>query len=242
MRSRHTGSYSGWLVFAAVMIFLAGFHNLIYGVADLHNYGYVVTNAGTVVYQDLDFWGWLLIALGCAQIIAAVGLMSRNEYARWFAIAVAGLNIIAQLAFLAVFPVWSVVLIALDILVIWALATHYYAPTGPRTAAGEPYPEDDAAYAERQRMRGRPDYAASAARRTGEGARHGTAGRGGEARGPETGGPGGTGGTGGTGGETYGSEGRGDIRGTESRGTDLGGSPPRGSEMPPPPPTTGPTG
>jgi hypothetical protein len=224
MRSRRTGSFSGWLLFAAVMIFIAGFHNLIYGVADLDNYRYVVNNSGTgggyVIYQDLDFWGWLLIALGCVQIIAAFGLMTRNRYARWFAIAVAALNIIGQLAFLAIFPVWSVVLIALDILVIWALATHDFG--GERGSMAEPYPEDDLAHAERERRHGRTDYAGSMVGGAGDTGRHGSAGRGAETRGDSRG------------------------RGSETSGTGTGGeargSEARGSEMPPPPPTTGPTG
>jgi hypothetical protein len=272
MRSRGAGYSSGWLLFAAVMIFIAGFHNLIYGVADLDNYSYVVTNVGTVIYQDLDFWGWLLIALGCVQIIAAFGILSGNRYARWFAIAVAGLNIISQLAFLSVFPVWSIVLIALDVLVIWALTAHSHefegAFPGGGAAAGEPYPDDDLAYSERERQRGRADYATarSAAGRPGGGGRHGARAHGSEPErgggepgggygekgyGGGTGGTGDTGGTGGTGaGAGYGTGGEGLGTGTGSGGggPDSGASGGYGSRMPgsepprgsemPPPPPT----
>ncbi len=135
-RSVRTG---GWLVFAAIIIFIAGFHNLIYGVAALDNYAYLVGSNGTIIYQDLNFWGWLLIAMGIVEIVAAAGLLTGKQWARWAAIAICVINAVAHLAFLAVFPVWAVVVIALDVLVIYAV-TRYDAPV---RGSYEPYPETD---------------------------------------------------------------------------------------------------
>ncbi|WP_131748592.1 hypothetical protein [Frankia sp. Cppng1_Ct_nod] len=140
----------GWLVFAAVIIFIAGFHNLIYGIAALRNYSYLVTSSGTVIYQDLDFWGWLLVCMGIVEIVTAAAILTGKQWARWLAIVICGLNAIAQLAFLAVFPVWSVVLIALDVAVIYGLTRH----DAPIRGSYDPYPETD-----RPRARAeRPEY------------------------------------------------------------------------------------
>lgn len=137
----------GWLIFAAVIMFIVGFHNLIYGIAALGDYAVVVNNLDVngetgVLYANLTFWGWLWIAVGIALMVIAFGIAAGNELARWVGIGVAAINAIGQLAFLAAFPVWSVVIIAIDILVIWALATY---DTRARTRGTyQPYPGDRA--------------------------------------------------------------------------------------------------
>ncbi|OAA26490.1 hypothetical protein UG55_1016155 [Frankia sp. EI5c] len=145
-QARTRSTPDGWLIFAAVIMFIVGFHNLIYGIAALRDYVVVVNNLTTttsgdaVIYANTTFWGWLWIAVGIIEMGIAFGIAAGNELARWVGIVVAALNAIGQLAFLAAFPVWSVIIIAIDILVIYALATY---PTRVRASAGvEPYPSD----------------------------------------------------------------------------------------------------
>jgi hypothetical protein len=125
------------------MIFIVGCHNLIYGIALLDDYAVVVENLATgeanIIYADTTFWGWLWIAVGVAQLVAAVGIAVGNKLAVWFGVAIAAMNAIGQLAFLAAFPFWSLVIIAIDILVIYALVTHGQ----PQQATYEPYPGDE---------------------------------------------------------------------------------------------------
>ncbi|MCM3921428.1 hypothetical protein ND748_07065 [Frankia sp. AiPs1] len=152
---------SGWLTFAAVIMFIVGFHNLIYGIAALRDYTVVVNNlnGGTnVLYADVNFWGWLWIAVGIVEMLIAYGIYIRNETARWAGIVIAAINAIGQLAFMAAFPVWSVVIIAIDILVIYALCTYDTART--RGGYEEPYPGD------------RAGVGAAAGRDAGVGGRH----------------------------------------------------------------------
>ncbi|WP_250282050.1 MULTISPECIES: DUF7144 family membrane protein [unclassified Frankia] len=137
--ARSAARTNGWLVFAAVILFITGFHNIIYGVAALDRYSYLVTGNGVIIYQDLDFWGWLLIAMGIVEVAVAAGLFMGRQWARWAAIAICTVNVIAHLAFLAVFPVWAVILIALDVLVIYAVTR----PDTPPRGSYEPYPETD---------------------------------------------------------------------------------------------------
>ncbi|SNQ50977.1 conserved membrane hypothetical protein [Frankia canadensis] len=164
---------SGWLTFAAVIMFIVGFHNLIYGIAALRDYTVVVTNLGgtggaNVLYADTTFWGWLFIAIGIVEMLVAYGIYIRNQAARWAGVAIATINAIGQLAFMAAFPFWSIVIIAIDILVIYALLTHEPA----RTSAGyeEPYPSDRAGVgAPAGRGAGVGRHAEHAAARTGSG-------------------------------------------------------------------------
>ena len=146
-RPRHARPVDGWLVFAAVIMFIVGFHNLIYGLATLSEYSVVMANLDVngvdtgLIYADRPFWGWLWIAVGVLQLVISYGIVTGNQMARWGGIALATINAIGQLAFLAAFPVWSVIIIAIDLLVIWALAT-YDSRVGARGSLQTPYPGD----------------------------------------------------------------------------------------------------
>jgi len=143
MADPRTRTANGWLLFAAVMLFIVGCHNIIYGIAALGDYAVVVQNlaAGEVniIYADTTFWGWLWIIVGIVQLATALAIAADNEIARWVGVAIAAINAIGQLAFLSAYPVWSVIIIAIDILVVYALMTH----DQPRRAAYEPYPGDE---------------------------------------------------------------------------------------------------
>lgn len=142
---RQVRNTDGWLIFAAVIMFIVGFHNLIYGIASLRDYIVIVdnlysTSTGTgVIYANTTFWGWLWIVVGIVQMGIAFGIAAGNELSRWVGIVIAALNAIGQLAFMAAFPIWSVIIIAIDVLVIYALATYQ---TRGRGGAAEPYPSD----------------------------------------------------------------------------------------------------
>jgi hypothetical protein len=113
----------GWLLFAATMLGLAGVWNVLQGmlaIGDSKVYG----PDSTFVFSNLRTWGWIILVLGAVQILAAFGIGSRNEYARWFGIGVAGVNLIGQLAFIPVYPFWALAVLALDVLVIYALTVY----------------------------------------------------------------------------------------------------------------------
>jgi hypothetical protein len=144
MANPRSRTANGWLLFAAVMIFIVGCHNIIYGIAALGDYAVVVQNLANgqvnVLYADTTFWGWLWITVGIVEVVTAFAIATGNQIARWIGVTIAALNAIGQLAFLSAYPIWSVVIIALDVLVIYALMT-YDQP--PHRAAYEPYPGDE---------------------------------------------------------------------------------------------------
>lgn len=139
-----TGMRGGWPLFASVLLFLAGAHNLIYGIATLRDFSvvYINTAAGTnVLYADNMFWGWLMVALGAALLVISAGVYMGNATARMLGIVLLAMNAIGQLAFLYAFPFWSLVIIGLDILAIYALTAKSHATSGG-PGAYEPYPDD----------------------------------------------------------------------------------------------------
>lgn len=113
----------GWIVFATVMLGLAALWNVFAGIAAIADAHVYVANAN-YVFSDLSTWGWIVMLLGIAQGIAALALMSGSELARWFGIAVAGINSIAQLMFIPAFPFWGIAMFAVDMLIIYGLAVY----------------------------------------------------------------------------------------------------------------------
>jgi|SRR5690348_5796064 hypothetical protein len=113
----------GWLVFAALMLGLAGAFNIIDGIIALSKSKFFTHNA-TYVFSDLRTWGWIVLGLGIIQTLAAFAVPKLAQWARWFGIAVAGLNAIAQLVWIPAYPLWSISMFAVDILVIYGLAVY----------------------------------------------------------------------------------------------------------------------
>jgi predicted membrane metal-binding protein len=119
------------VVFAAVMLGLAGTWNVIDGILALANSKVYGVNS-VYVFSDLRTWGWIVLLLGALQLFASFAVFTGSEFARWFGIVAAGLNAIAQLAFVPVYPFWALMMFSADILVIYGLAV--YAGKKLRTA------------------------------------------------------------------------------------------------------------
>jgi hypothetical protein len=113
----------GWLMFAATMLGLAGILTIIDGIVALSKSRFYTANA-TYVFSNLHTWGWITLIIGVLLILAAMGVTSGSQLARWFGIIVAGLNAIAQFSFMQAYPFWSLLVFALDVLVIYALAVY----------------------------------------------------------------------------------------------------------------------
>jgi hypothetical protein len=113
----------GWLLFAGTIVALAGCMNVIHGIAAVSN-SKVFVNHAQLVLSDLNTWGWIVLGLGCLQLLAAVGIFAQNQLARWFGVLVAFLNAIGQLMFVGAYPIWSLTIFGLDVLVIYGLLAH----------------------------------------------------------------------------------------------------------------------
>jgi hypothetical protein len=113
----------GLIVFAAVMLGFTGVWNLFDGIAAISSAHVFVANAN-YVFSDLNTWGWIVLVLGVVQLAAAFWLLSGSEFARWFGVASASVNAIAQLAFAPAYPWWSIAMFSVDILIIYGLVAY----------------------------------------------------------------------------------------------------------------------
>jgi hypothetical protein len=122
-RTYAEGRGYGLVLFAGVLLLVVGFWNLIYGIAAIANSHVFVANAHYVV-GDLRVWGWVTLIFAVLQILAGVGVMMGNQFARWFAVAAVGLNAINQMFFLPAYPFWSLTIIAMDIVALYGLCAY----------------------------------------------------------------------------------------------------------------------
>ena len=113
----------GWVVFAGTMLAIVGILNVIYGIAAIDNSTFFVNDAKYVI-SDLNTWGWVVLITGAVQLLAAFGVWARNTFATWLGIAFASLNGIGMLLMLPAYPLLSVSLFAVDVLVVYGLAVH----------------------------------------------------------------------------------------------------------------------
>ena len=121
---RHAeGRGSGLIIFSAVLLAVIGFFNLLDGIAAIANSHIFIGNAHYVV-GDLRAWGWVMTVFGAVQLLAALGVWAGNQLARWFAVAVVGLNAIGQMFFIPAYPFWSLMIIAVDIVALWGLCAY----------------------------------------------------------------------------------------------------------------------
>jgi hypothetical protein len=121
-RESHGEGY-GMVVFAAVLLGVVGIFNLIDGIAAIARSHIFIANAHYVI-GDLRAWGWVALILGALQVLAAIGVLAGNQAARWFAVAVIGLNAISQLFFIPAYPFWSLLIIAVDVVALWGLCAY----------------------------------------------------------------------------------------------------------------------
>ena len=118
--------WAGWAVFGAIMLVIAGSVNVMQGLVALLDEGYFLVPSGDdLLLVDYTAWGVVALAWGALAVAAGLGVFAMKGWARWAAVAIASVNILIQIGFLAAYPVWSGLIIAFDVLVILALTAHW---------------------------------------------------------------------------------------------------------------------
>ena len=117
---------SGWAVFAGIMLFLNGCFGVLFGLAAILNDEVItVGGRGGVVVWDITAWGWITLLIGAVMLLTGLGLFAGNMAARWTGVFFAMLHALAQFAFISAFPLWSILVIALDVVIIYQLSANW---------------------------------------------------------------------------------------------------------------------
>ena len=115
---------TGWVLFAGIMLLFAGVMNVIWGIAAVAGSGFFVAGAHYILLTDLNVWGWIAIGFGTLEFIAAFSVWRGGGFGRWFGIFAAALAGIGALMWMPAYPLWSLVLVTVDMLVVYALAVY----------------------------------------------------------------------------------------------------------------------
>lgn len=126
MSDTATTGWVGWGWFAAIVIIIAGVFDALFGLVAILMPGsaYFVAAEGGLFLFDVSGWGWWHLVIGIALILVGVALTTGATWARVTAIILVAFNGLSQLALLPVQPWWSLIVLALDILVLFALTVH----------------------------------------------------------------------------------------------------------------------
>ncbi|HEU5269105.1 MAG TPA: hypothetical protein VFU36_04210 [Jatrophihabitans sp.] len=120
-----SAAWTGWVMFAAIMMAVVGAFSIIEGItAIFRDSFYVVNHDGLLVRLDYSQWGWVHLILGVLLLAAGIALPRGPMWARIVAVALAAFSAIINLAFITAYPVWSIIVIAVDIIVIFAVTVH----------------------------------------------------------------------------------------------------------------------
>jgi hypothetical protein len=123
-RETERTGWTGWITFAGVMLIIGGTLGLIFGIIAAVNDTWVVFGNRGAVSLDLSTWGWVHIIVGAIVLLAGFGVFTGNILARIVGVLVAVVSLIANFLWLPVYPVWAIIIITIDALVIWALTAH----------------------------------------------------------------------------------------------------------------------
>ncbi|WP_283138223.1 DUF7144 family membrane protein [Rhizohabitans arisaemae] len=115
-RSEH----SGWLTFAGLLAILVGLFNALDGIISLARRTFFVVGEEKIIF-GFTAWGWILLILGIIQIVVGFAILNGQVWGRAAGVVLAILAAIGQLLFLPAYPIWSIIVIAMCVLLVYAL-------------------------------------------------------------------------------------------------------------------------
>ncbi|GGY41971.1 DUF7144 family membrane protein [Streptomyces tanashiensis] len=119
--SAKSGTSSGWVVFAAVLMIIGGLMALFSGIAAVAKDDVFAVTRNYVFEFDLTGWGWIHLIIGALLTLAGFALFTGATWARVVGVGLAGLAMLANFLWIPYAPFWAIVLIAINAFVIWAL-------------------------------------------------------------------------------------------------------------------------
>jgi hypothetical protein len=114
----------GWAGFAGLMLVLMGAFDVIQGLVALFNDEFFVVTQDWVFKFDITAWGWIQLILGIVLVASGFGIFSGHVAGRTVGVFAAGSAAIVNFAWLPYYPLWSIIVIAISVAVIWALTAH----------------------------------------------------------------------------------------------------------------------
>jgi hypothetical protein len=124
MSQQRSSGAVGWTMFAGIMMILIGVFHAIAGLSGIIKDNFYAVLPNYVLKFDVTTWGWIHLVGGIVVVLAGFGLFSGAVWARTVGVILASVSALVSFAWIPLYPIWSLVLIAIDVTVIWALTVH----------------------------------------------------------------------------------------------------------------------
>jgi hypothetical protein len=122
--SDRSGMAVGFTIFAGVMMIMVGIFQALWGLAAIIKDQFFVVTRNYAYNVDVTTWGWIHLVVAAIIVLAGFGLFSGAVWARTVGVTLAVLSAIANFLTIPYYPLWSILIIAVDVFVIWALTAH----------------------------------------------------------------------------------------------------------------------
>jgi hypothetical protein len=113
----------GWLLFAGILVLIAGVLNTIWGIAAIDSANFFVEDDRFII-EDLNTMGWCVLIVGVVQLFAAFSIWAGGQFGRWVGMIAASVNAIVALLSIPGYPLWSIAVFGIDVLIIYGLAAY----------------------------------------------------------------------------------------------------------------------
>jgi hypothetical protein len=124
MATKQVTGWVGWVYFAGFLMMLVGIFQAIAGFVALFKEDVYLVGSSNLLVFDYSTWGWIHLVFGLLLFFSSFSLMSGQGWGRFLGAFLAALSAIANFAFLEAYPIWSILIITMDVLIIYALLVH----------------------------------------------------------------------------------------------------------------------
>lgn len=124
MSEQRSEAGAGWVMFAGTILVTVGVFQAFAGLVGILEDEILVLTPDYLVQLDATTWGWVHMLVGLIVVASGVGIFSGNVIARTVGVLAAIGSMLTMFAWLPWYPVWAVIVIAMDIAIIWALIVH----------------------------------------------------------------------------------------------------------------------
>ncbi len=124
MERQPSAAAAGWIMFAGVIMIVVGVFQAFAGLVAILDDEFFVITQEWVVKFDATTWGWIHLIIGLVVLASGFGVFSGNILARTVGVFAAMGSMVAAFFWLPWYPIWGVIIIAIDLAVIWALTVH----------------------------------------------------------------------------------------------------------------------
>jgi hypothetical protein len=130
-------AWLGWVLFIAIILLSAGLINVTQGLIALFDSdSFAAARSDLIIDVNFAAWGWALLILGTALVVAGAGIALGYGWARAVGVVAAAINAMVNVGFIGAYPAWAVLAVSFDVLAIYALVVHgaeaKAVRTGPR--------------------------------------------------------------------------------------------------------------